>query len=141
MNLDRVAIAEGHSQSAVSDLRTAIQQADAIHLKYYWLRASVDLAEALVNNKDYAHARQELETALNRSEKIGLRLQTARIHYLLGKTLQHLGGDAADADRQYQLAHSMFEELTKDPGAEHILDRSDLHPMYAEVSRITATAK
>lgn len=141
MNLARVAIAEGRSQSAVGELRVDIQQADKMRLKYYWIRGSVDMAGAMINNKDYAHARQQLESTLNSSEKIGLRLQTARIHYLLGKALEHQGGNAADADQQYQLAHSMLEELTKDPGAEHILDRSDLHTMYTEVSRASAVGK
>jgi hypothetical protein len=35
----------------------------------------------------------------------------------------------------------MFEELKKDAGAEHLLDRSDLRTMYTEASRATAAAK
>jgi eukaryotic-like serine/threonine-protein kinase len=140
MNLARVAIADGRSQSAVSELRATIQQADSLHLKYYWLRGSVDLAQALINSKDYTHARQELETALSSSEKLGLRLESARIHYLLGDT-DRLGGNATEADRQYQLAHEQFEELKKDPGAEHLMERSDLRAMYANAARAATAAK
>jgi len=140
MNLARVAIAEGRAQAAVPELRAAIQQADKLHLKYYSIRSSVDLAEALIKTKDYTHARQELESAQTSSEKLGLRLETARIHYLLGEALL-LSGNASEADHQYQSARTMFEELRKETGAERVLDRSDLRTMYAETSRIPAAAK
>jgi eukaryotic-like serine/threonine-protein kinase len=139
MNLARVAIADGRSQSAINDLKSAIQQADTLHLKYYWLRGSVDLAQAMINSKDYLQARQELEKALSSSEKLGLRLETARIHYLLGDALR-LSGDSSEADLQYQLARTLLEELEKDPGAEHLLERSDLRAMYAD-NGTAATAK
>jgi len=140
MNLARVSIAEGKTQAAIPELRAAIQQADSLHLKYYWLRSSVDLAEAMIKTKDYTHARQELGNALSSSEKLGLRLETARIHYLLGDTLR-LSGNASEATHQYETAANMFEELRKDPGAEHLLDRSDLRTMYAEARRLAAPGK
>ena len=140
MNLARVAIADGRSQSAVSELRAAVQQADALHLKYYWLRSRVDLAEAMIKTKDYLRARQELENALGSSEKLGLRLETARIHYFLGDALR-LGGNAGEASHQYQLGRDILEELKKDPGAEHLLDRSDLRSMYADAGRSSVAAK
>jgi eukaryotic-like serine/threonine-protein kinase len=140
MNLARVAVAEGRSPFPENELRTSIQLADSLHLKYYWLRGSVDLAQAMIKSKDYPHARQELENALNNSEKLGTRLETARIHFLLGDAIR-LGGNASEADPQYQSARTMFEELKKDPGAEHLLDRSDLRTMYADASRTAAAAK
>jgi hypothetical protein len=94
----------------------------------------------MIKSKDYLHSRQELENALGSSEKLGLRLETARIHYLLGDTLR-LGGNAGDATHQYQLGRDIFEELKKDPGAEHLLDRSDLHTMYTESGPIAAATK
>jgi len=140
MNLARVAIAEGHSQSAVNELRAAIQQADNLHLKYYSLRGSVDLAEATINNKDYAQARQELEDALSISEKLGLRLESARIQFFLGEAIR-LGGNASEATLHYQSASNLLEELKKDPGAEHLLERSDLRTISAESARLAIAAK
>ena len=140
MNLARVAIADGHSQSGVNELRAAIQQADTLHLKYYWLRGSVDIVEGMIKNKDHAHARPDLETALNNSEKLGTRLETARIHCLLGDALR-LEGNTNEADQQYKLGRDMLEELKKDPGAEHLLDRSDLRGMYADASKTVAAEK
>jgi serine/threonine protein kinase/tetratricopeptide (TPR) repeat protein len=139
-NLARVAIAEGRAQPAIGALREAIKESESLHLKYYWLRSSVDLGEAMIKNKDYPHARQQLEAILGASEKLGLRVETARIHCLLGEALR-LGGNNSDARRQYESALGIFEELKKDPGAEHILERSDLRPGYAEASRLAVAAK
>jgi serine/threonine protein kinase/tetratricopeptide (TPR) repeat protein len=148
MNLARVAIADGRSHAAVDDLRAAIRQAESLHLKYYWLRSCVDLAEAMLKDKDYAHARLQLENALSSSERLGLRLESARIHYLLGEALRldrkadrNTDRNSNDANRQYDSARALFEELKKDPGAEHLLDRSDLRRMYADCVRFTTPAK
>jgi eukaryotic-like serine/threonine-protein kinase len=139
-NLARIAIAQGRPQSAVSALRAAIKESENLHLKYYWLRSSVDLGEAMIKIKDYAHARPQLDSLLSVSEKLGLRLETARIHFLLANALQ-LSGNTSDASRQYQSALGIFEELKKDPGAEHILERSDLRPMYAQASQVATATK
>ncbi|MGA7299909.1 MAG: hypothetical protein WBX10_06365, partial [Candidatus Sulfotelmatobacter sp.] len=81
----------------------------------------------------------ELETALNSSEKLGTRLETARIHSLLGDA-DRSSGNTSESNHQYELARNLFEELKKDPGAEHLLDRSDLRTMYA-ADHVTTAAK
>jgi tetratricopeptide (TPR) repeat protein len=140
MNLARVALAEGRSQAAVNDLRTAIQQADAMHMKYFSLRSSVDMAAAMINLKDYSHARTELENALGASEKLGLRLETARIHYLLGRILQ-LTGSGSEANSQYQQAVSLLNEIKGEPGAEKLFQRPDLKTIYDESTHSSQSAK
>jgi tetratricopeptide (TPR) repeat protein len=140
LSLARLAIADGRSQSALPDLRAIVQQADAQNHKSLSLRASVELAQALINIKDYTHARQELERSLGRSEKLGSRLETARIHYLLGDAMR-LSGDNADAGRQYQQALTLFDALQKEQGAEHLLERSDLHTAYTEATRWVSTLR
>jgi eukaryotic-like serine/threonine-protein kinase len=140
MNLARIAIAEGRSQSAIGDLRTAIQMAEGQHSKYYSVRSSVDLSQALINTKDYARAREQLNSALAQSEKLGLRLETARIHYFLGEILR-LAGNASEAAEQYQIAHAMLDDIRKEAGAEHLLDRSDLRDLYTAAARPVVTTK
>lgn len=140
MNQARVAIAEGRSQSATSDLRTAMQMAESLHLKYYAIRSSVDLAQALNNAKDYGRAREQLDSALAQSEKLGLRLELARTHYFLGEILR-LGGNPSEAAGHYQLAHTMLDEIRKEPGAEHLLDRFDLKEMYATAGHSMVATK
>ena len=140
MNLARVAIAEGHPQSAINDLRAGIQSAEGLHLKYYAVRSTVDLAQALINTKDYARAREELDVALGQSEKLGLRLETARIHYFFGEILR-VSGNSSEAAVQFQQAHNILDDIKKEPGAEHLVDRSDLRAMYVAASRAVVAAK
>ncbi|MBV9886860.1 MAG: tetratricopeptide repeat protein [Acidobacteria bacterium] len=132
LNLGRVSIAEG--KPAAGELKPAIQQADSSHLTYYAMRGSVDLAEATIKSKDYTQARQMLENSQTRSEKLGARIETARIHFLLGEAMR-LGGDPRAATSQYGQAMRALDDLKKEAGAEHLLDRADLKAIYAEASK------
>jgi serine/threonine protein kinase/tetratricopeptide (TPR) repeat protein len=136
LNLAKLAIAEGHPGSAISDLRVLGQQADTQGAKYLSVDSSVSLAEALVRTKDSAHARQELQRTLSRSEKLGLRLENARIHSLTGTALR-LSGSASEATSQYREALRLLDEISKEQGAEHVVERYDLKPMYAEATQFS----
>jgi len=140
LGLARVAVAEGRSQAAVSDLKSLTQEADRQGMKYVGLVSSVELASAMINVKDYPHAQQQLDQALNTSEKLGTRLQTATIHYLLGK-LAEQSGNASASQNQYRQAANLFEEMKKEPGAERLLDRSDLKVMYKAATPNAQQAK
>ena len=134
LNLARVAVADGHARSAVGDLRSLAQQADAQGRKYISVASSVLLAEAMIGNKDYSGARQELQRSLGRSEKLGLRLENARIHYLLGTALRH-SGSASEAVSHYREAGRVLDEIHKEQGAEHLMERFDLKTIYAEATQ------
>lgn len=140
MNLSRVSVADGHAQAAIPELRAAVQQADKLHLKYLSIRSSVDLAEALVKTRDYAHARQQLDNALSSSEKLGLRLETARIQFLLGSLL-HLTGNAKESAGHFQQAATLWNEISKEAGAEKLLNRADLKAMNQEATQGAQQAK
>lgn len=134
VNLAKVALSEGHAQTAVTDFRTLAQQADSLGNKYIGVDSSVSLGEALIKSKDFSHARQELQRSLGKSEKLGLRLENARIHYLLGSALR-LSGDKAEATTQYRQALRMLDDIGKEQGAEHVIERYDLKPIYAEATQ------
>ncbi len=134
LNLAKVAVSEGPAQAAAADLRALAQQADSLGKKYVSVVSSTLMAQALIDNKDYSHARQELQRNLSRSEKLGLRLQTAKIHYLVASSLR-LSGTASEATPQYREAVRLLDEIGKEPGAEHILERYDLKPIYAEATK------
>ena len=134
LNLARVAIVEGRSKSVVNDLRALSDEANSQGMKYLSLESSVEMAAAMINSKDYAHARQELERALGTSEKLGLRLQTSRIHYLMGNALR-LSGNNADAAGHYRQALTMLDEMKKERGVEKFVERSDLKTMYNDCTR------
>jgi len=136
MNLARIVVAEAQAHSAISastfsDLRNLVQQADSQGRKYISVACSVLLGEAMIKDKDYSHARQELQRSLARSEKLGLRLENAKIHYLLGTSLR-LSGSAGEAAAQYREARSLLDEIRKEQGAERIIERYDLKPIYDE---------
>jgi len=136
-HLARVANAEGSaSQSVINDLRSLSQEADKQGIKYLALEGSVEMAAAMINAKDYLHARQELDRKLDVSEKLGLRLQTARIHYLLGNLLR-LTGNSAEATTQYRQALQLLGDIRKEPGAQDLILRADLKPMYDDSTRWT----
>jgi tetratricopeptide (TPR) repeat protein len=136
LNLAKVALAEGRSQAAIRDLQQLSQEADKQGLKYLGLEASVDMAAAMVNNKDYSRARQELERELGTSEKLGLRLQTARIQALMGNVAR-LTGNADEAPGHYRKAVSLIDEMKKESGAEHLVERSDIRAMYEEAAHFS----
>ncbi len=140
LNLAKVAIAEGRSQSVINDLRALSQEADRLGRKNLALESSVDMAAAMVNAKDYTHARQELERVLGVSERLGARLQTARIHYLLG-TIARLTEPNGAAARQYSQALKQLDDIKKEAGAEHVLDRVDLKAIYDDATHWSQGAK
>ena len=134
MNLAKVAVADGHSRAAVGDLRKLEQEADSQGRKYISVVSSVLLADALIKNKDYSSARQELQRGISRSEKLGLRLESARIHYLMGAALR-LSGNSSEATAQYHEALRLLDEIRKEPGAEHAAERYDLKIVHAEATK------
>jgi TolA-binding protein len=87
-----------------------------------------------VNSKDYSQARQELEAALSGIEKLGLRTLLARAHYLLGTALRE-SGNGTEATGHYREAVRLFDEIRKEAGAEKVMERADLKPIYTESAR------
>jgi tetratricopeptide (TPR) repeat protein len=103
-------------------------------LKYSSVECSIYVGEALVNSKDYSRARQELEPALGKAEKLGLRTLLARDHYLLGTALR-LTGNGTEATGHYREALRLLDEARKEAGAEKVIERSDLKTIYREAAR------
>ncbi|MFY9527528.1 MAG: tetratricopeptide repeat protein, partial [Candidatus Acidiferrales bacterium] len=130
VNLAKLAIKEGHAQAALDGLKGVAEEADTLGLQYLSVECSTDMAEALVNKKDYARATEQLESALGRSEKLGLRTLRAESHYLFARTLQ-LSGNQTEAARHYSQAHQILDEIRKEAGTDAVLKRSDLAPIYA----------
>ena len=133
-----ITLNRANPDSSIAELHQLTQEADSRNLRYLSLESSVDEAEAVMQRKRYAEARQELQTDLGKSERLGSRYQSMRIHYLLATTLR-LGGNSSDASEQYRQALALMEDMRKDSGAEKLLDRSDLKPMFAEASRFAVT--
>jgi len=138
MNQDKVAISEGDLRPAITDLRSLAQQADSQGRMYASLVSSVLLADALVETKDYSSALRDLQRDLGRSEKLGTRLQSVRIHYLLGTVLRQ-SGNASEAAAQFLQAKRLLDEIGKEPGAEDLATRYDLKPIYKKLAEAALT--
>jgi tetratricopeptide (TPR) repeat protein len=137
LNLARLAVGEGHSPAAtVAGLSALAQQADSLGKKYISVVSTTLMAQAFIENKEYAHAKQELQRNLSRAEKLGLRLQNAKIHFLLGRALR-LGGTSSEATAQYREALRLLDDIRKEPGAEHIIERFDQKSVYEEATKYT----
>jgi len=52
-----------------------------------------------------------------------------------------LSGNAGEASSHYRQVISQLDELKKEPGAEKLLERSDLKAMYEEAGRGSGTTK
>ena len=118
----------------LQQLRNLKQQADSRNLKYLSLESSVDSAEAQIQRKAYSEAIQELQDDLGKSERLGTRYQSTRIQFLLGRALR-VSGKAGEASQHYSQAVTLAEDMRKDPGAEKLLERTDLKSMLAEASQ------
>jgi eukaryotic-like serine/threonine-protein kinase len=131
LNIAKADVAMRQPQAAAGSLRQLVTQADASGRKYLAVLCSVALAEASVAAKPDTRGRQELEQLLGKSERLGVRMESARIHYLLGSSLRATG-DAAAAAGQYKQTLRILDDVKREPGAEHLLERSDLKAVYDE---------
>jgi len=129
VNLAKLAVKQGHTSAAVTQLRVLSQQADRAGLKYLSIECSVALGEALTNAKNYALAERELEGAVTRSEKLGLRALLAQSQFLLGRTLE-VSGHAADAAPHYVQARQIAESIKEESKSDRIVSRNDLNLIF-----------
>jgi len=139
-NVAKATLGEGRSVAVAAQFGRLAQQAETLGQRQLAVECAVYQAEAMVDNKDLSHARPLLEQSLGKSEKLGLRLQTAKIHYLLG-TVAHLSGNVTDAADQYGQSLRLLDEIKKDPGADHVLERSDLRAIYADATHGLSAGK
>jgi serine/threonine protein kinase/tetratricopeptide (TPR) repeat protein len=139
-NMARDEIEAGRSAAVVATLRDLAQQAETRGLKYVSVQATLDLAQALIHTKALPQARQELDRALTRSEKLGLRALQARAHSLLATDLR-LSGNTSEAANHYREALHLLEEIRKETGNDVVLKRADLAALSAEATRYASGSK
>lgn len=133
LNSAKCSVAERRNPASGAQLRSVAQEADAAGLKYIATDARLLLAEALLNTKQFAAAKKELETARSASDKLGLQAMQARGEYLLGRLAQ-LSNDADQAASHYAAAKRDLEAMRQETGSDSILKRFD----FQEVSTATA---
>jgi eukaryotic-like serine/threonine-protein kinase len=139
-DLARVDIEEGRAAVAVRNLRSLARQAEEQGFSYMAVECSIYLAEAMMQTRDYPHSRAELDRALLRADKLGLKPLSAKAHYLLAITLRATGNQA-EAQQHYRDALQLLDAMRKEPGADKILQRSDFKEIYDEASLRSQAAK
>jgi len=129
LNVANLAIAQGRAKDALAMLRPLLKPDSAVS-SYLTVRAGIAYAEAEVGMKSYAQATRDLNQSLTTTEKAGMRLDSARIYYLLGESAR-LGGsqDRTQIAFYYREAVRLLEVIKSD-GAPKVLTRSDLKVIY-----------
>ena len=130
LNVAKVAIAQGRAKEALAMLRPLLKPDSAVS-SYLTLRAAIAYAEAEVGTKDCTQAQRDLNQSLTATEKASMRLDSARIYYLLGECAR-LSGSADHSQTAYYYAEAvrLLEAAKGEAGAEKLLTRADLKAMY-----------
>ncbi|HTA25949.1 MAG TPA: tetratricopeptide repeat protein [Terriglobales bacterium] len=138
--LARNDLQQGRSAAAISTLKDLSQQAESQGLKYEAVQCSLDLGEALINTKAVPQARVELERALTRSEKLGLRSLQARAEYLLA-TVSRLSGSNSLALDHYHQSLRLLDDIRKEAGNDKIMNRADFAAISNDIKRWAPSSK
>ena len=120
-------VTQGHAAAAIGALKKLEQDADTLGLKSLSVECSVYLGAALNAAKDTRGARQELDKALSRAEKLGLRVLQAKAHYYLA-----LSGNPKEATPHYREVVRILEGISKEGGSARLLERADLQSLYRD---------
>jgi eukaryotic-like serine/threonine-protein kinase len=134
LNMAIIAIAQSRAKDALGMLRPLLKTDSSVSA-YLSLRCSIAYAEAEVAAGNYAQAKRDLEQNLSATEKAGMRLDTARIYYLLGVSAR-LGGGSEHSQIAYYYGEAvrLLDVVKSDPGAEKVLERADLKAIYDDAN-------
>ena len=124
----------GHAAAVIPQFRKLAQDADTAGLKALSVECSVYLAQAEIATRNDSAADKDLVLTLARAENLGLRVLEAKTEYLRG-TLATRNGRASDAALHYRQTVSILDSISKEDGAQKILDRADLKGLYADAQK------
>jgi len=137
MNLAKIAIRDGHARAALNSLDAVAKDAHSLGLKYVSIECAIHRGDALAQLRDYARARQNLETAVQKSENLGARALLVRAHYVLAKVFFSTR-NATEASFHSKEALRLLEEIRKELRSDTLLQREDLKPI---AKRILSSSK
>jgi tetratricopeptide (TPR) repeat protein len=139
VNLARLEAGQSAAPAVIEKLRGLAEEAEALGLEYYAVDCSIAMAEVLLRAQRYPEARETLEKAIREAARSGLRVHIARIRYLLGETFR-LEGSEAESRHHYREAARTLEEISQEAGAQDVLTRADLGPLFRESTARSASA-
>ena len=132
--LARLDVLQGRGSTAMPVLQKLVAESDSMGLKSLSVQASIYLAQAQIAARKLEPAQQELESALNRADKLGLIVEQAQAHYLLGE-LATVSGKEKQFGFQFRDTVKLLESISKEPGIGHLLDRADLKGIYQDAAK------
>lgn len=131
VNLAKVDVQQGHGATAIAALKKLAEDTDSLGLKALSVECSIYTGQALIQKKDRKGAETELDRALARADKLGLRVLLAQAHYWLAQSALQ-SGNTREATPHFRQVVSILEEISKEDGSAKILERADLSPIYQE---------
>ncbi len=133
-NLARVSVKEGHAATAVNTLKSLFKEADSLGVKYLATECSIALGEAFLGSKDYSHAQDELQSAVRKSEDLGMKSLLPEGHYLLSQALRKRGS-SAEADNHVNQAAQLLDQMRQESHSDTLLQRFDLKPIVDDTRK------
>jgi len=127
VNRAKTDLSQGRAKAAIGALKKLEQDADTLGLKSLAVECSLYLGASLSAAKDSTGARLELDKALARAEKLGLRVLQAKAHYYLAQV-----GGAREATPHYREVVRILEGIGKEDHSARVLERADLQAMYRD---------
>jgi len=127
-NLATAGVRDGRAQAALPVLRAVAAEAETLGLRYLAVDCALSTAEALLQLKQPAAARTELQRILDRAERFGLRLRLARAYHLFGAA-SRAAGMPDEAARHAERARRLVAEVRDELGSDDLFNRADLKPL------------
>jgi tetratricopeptide (TPR) repeat protein/predicted Ser/Thr protein kinase len=134
VNLAKADLALGHAAAVIAPLKKLAQDADTLGLQSVSVECSVYLGQAEIAQKNGSAARQELDLALARAEKLGLRVLQAKAQYLIA-TLLVQSGKQSEATPHYREVVRILEGISKEDNSARVLERADLKDIYRDSAK------
>jgi eukaryotic-like serine/threonine-protein kinase len=131
VNKAKVEVAAGHYAASIPVLKKLSDDADKLGLKPVSIECSVYLGQSMIGVKNYGGARQGLDLALSRAEKLGLRILQAKAQYQVASLLAQ-SGKQSEATPHYREVVRILEGIGKEDNAARVLERADLQSIYRD---------
>jgi tetratricopeptide (TPR) repeat protein len=134
-DLARLSVRENGGSAAVGTLKGLAKDADATGERYLSAECSLYLGQALVQSKDYAPARQTLESVLRTAQDGGMKSLLPQANYWLAMALRG-SGNGPEASSHLQQAHQLLEEMHAESHSDGLLQRDDLQPIVEAFGKL-----
>jgi eukaryotic-like serine/threonine-protein kinase len=124
VNIARVGIKEGRAAAMVPVLKGLAKEATSLDLRHVATECSLALGEALLDSGNISQAQAELQSALRKSEDMGIKSLLPEAHFLLSRAMAKSGSNEESA-RHLKLAVAMVEEMRQESRSDSLVKRAD----------------